>query len=525
VGRAVLRRRHPDHENGACAVARRPDSYPIRVCGAFALLLALTAVPIFSTVLPPLVDYPNHLARMHLLAEGGDAFYAVRWLALPNLAQDLIVPPLTRVISLDLAAKLFLVMVFALMAGGAMWLNRIAAGGWRLWPLLGFLLLYNRIFLWGFVNYLFGVGVALCGTALWLALEERRWWLRVLASSLVALACFFSHIAALGFYGLVILGVEVPSALTEARLRRWRALGRRISIAAPQFAVPAALLLAVRNVSPAGSISYAGLWRKADLLFSVFDNYARAFDIASFALFMGLIGGLAWTRRLGLVPRLACAAGLVFAAYLLLPSQMHGGYGADRRLPIALFLLLVAASAPKFPNRRLAAAIGIVAASVLIVRLGLIERIWREADRVYVADLAGIDALPRSSRLAIAHPAGLFHVVPVPEVHLAVLAIPRREAFVPTLFAIPGQQPVALRPAFAALAEAAQPERLWAALTGGDADLPATLGRYDFVAFTDNRAIQVPPNPCLAPLFGRPTFQIFAVIHAPNCTGASGEGR
>ena len=104
-------------------------------------MLTLAAVPPFSTVLPPLVDYPNHLARMHLLAEGGNAFYAVRWAALPNLAEDLIVPPLARLIPLEIAAKSFLVMIFMLMAGAAIWLNRVATGGWRLWPLLAFLVL------------------------------------------------------------------------------------------------------------------------------------------------------------------------------------------------------------------------------------------------------------------------------------------------------------------------------------------------------------------------------------------------
>ena len=134
-------------------------------------------------------------------------------------------------------------MIFALMAGGVVWLNRCATGGWRLWPLLAFLLLYNRILLWGFLNYLFGIGIALVGTASWLALEARRWWLRVLASSLVALACFFSHIAAFGFYALVLLGVEALPAWAELRTRRWAALGRRISVAAPQFILPAVLLL------------------------------------------------------------------------------------------------------------------------------------------------------------------------------------------------------------------------------------------------------------------------------------------
>jgi hypothetical protein len=486
----------------------------------------LVAVPPFSTVLPPLVDYPNHLARMHLLAEGGNAFYAVRWAPLPNLAEDLIVPPLSRVLPLDTAGKLFLVMIFALMAGGALWLNRCATGCWRWWPLLAFLLLYNRILLWGFLNYLFGIGVALVGSASWLALEGRRWWLRVFASSLVALACFFSHIAVFAFYALVLLGVEGLPAWAELRARRWAALGRRIGVAAPQFILPAVLLLGGPHDAAGATVSYAAIWRKIDLLFNVFDNYNRVFDVACFVSFLSLIGGLLWTKRLALEPRLGCACGIVFAAYLLLPSQMSGGSGIDRRLPVAFFLLLVAASAPRFPSGRVAAVIGIAATAVLIVRLGVIESVWREADRVYRADLAGIDLLSRGAKLAVAHPEGLFHVIPIPEVHLPTLAIARRDAFVPTLFAIPGQQPVMLKPALAVLAEAAQPQILWADLSADSAPnrahLPSSLRGYDFVVFTDNRPVHVPSNRCLMPFFVRPSFQIFAVAHDADCISSNG---
>ena len=44
-----------------------------------------------------------------------------------------------------------------------------------MWPLLAFLLLYNRMFLWGFLNYLFGVGVALIGVALSRSFATRGW--------------------------------------------------------------------------------------------------------------------------------------------------------------------------------------------------------------------------------------------------------------------------------------------------------------------------------------------------------------
>src|SRR5438105_498460 len=187
---------------------RRPElpdlQAAIGVLLAGVALLALFSVPIFSAVLPPLFDYPNHLARFWLLLTGGNAFYEVGWAPLPNLAGDLIVPLFARLVPLELAGKLFLVLSFALILGGAAWLNRMVSGGWRLWPLLTVAFLYNRQFLWGFINYLFGLGAALCGLALWLALERRDAWSRLVAAALVALLCFFSHIAAFGVYALMI---------------------------------------------------------------------------------------------------------------------------------------------------------------------------------------------------------------------------------------------------------------------------------------------------------------------------------
>jgi hypothetical protein len=489
--------------------------------------MLLMAVPLFSTVLPPLFDYPNHLARMHLLSEGGNLFYAVHWEPLPNLAQDLIVPPLARLMRLDIASKLFLVAIFGLITGGTIWLNRVATGTWRMWPLLAFLLLYNRIFLWGFLNYLFGIGVALGGTALWLALEREPWWLRTLASSLVALACYLSHIAAFGFYALVIIGIELSPGWGELRARRWMALGRRIAIAGTQFAIPAVLFFAYWHPAAATGVSYGAFWRKADLLFSVFDNYDRAFDIVCLALFLGLIGWLAATRRLQLAPRLDGAAGLVFAAYLFLPSRIYGGAGADHRMPVAMFLLLIAMTEAKFPNRRTSTAIGAAAAGLLVARITVIEYVWLRADHVYSADLAGIDMLPRGAKLAVAYPAGAVNFVPVPEVHLAVLAVARREAFVPTLFAYEGQQPIALEPSYETRADAATPQDLWAVIVAGH-DAAKTAGsaralqQYDFVAVTGGEPSDVPPAQCLRPFFRQPTFEIFTVLHDAACGSPEG---
>jgi hypothetical protein len=490
------------------------------VFAAFAVLLVIVSVPLFSTVLPPLVDYPNHLARLHLIAEGGNAFYAVRWAPLPDLAADLVVPALARAMPLALAGKLFLVLTFALIAGGTLWLNRAATGRWRMWPLLAFLLLYDRILLWGFINYLFGLGVALCGLALWLDLEDGPIWLRVGASTLVALACFFSHIAAFGVYALAIAGIELPAALSQPRARFYRELPQRIAVAGAQFVLPAIIFLRYEPPSPGGSISFTHIWRKADLLFSVFDDYSRPFDIAGFVLLIALFGVLAWRRRLLIAPRLGVAAAFLLAAYLLLPSQMMSGSGVDRRLPVALFLVLIAATAPVLP-RRPALMIGIAAAAVFAARMAVIEAVWLNADRIYTDDIAVIDSLPQSAMLAVAYPPRDVNAGAIPELHVATLAAARREAFVPTIFAYATQQPLALRPPYDQLAGATSPNWIWDGFVGRDAmarEAVATVLRdYDFVVFTDRDPFSVPPSACLEPMRSTPRFQLFALRHDRAC--------
>ena len=59
-----------------------------------------------------MVDYLNHLARMYLLSQHGtpdaNPYYEVAWALYPNLAMDLLVPQLARLISVENATRLFL---------------------------------------------------------------------------------------------------------------------------------------------------------------------------------------------------------------------------------------------------------------------------------------------------------------------------------------------------------------------------------------------------------------------------------
>lgn len=128
---------------------------------------------------------------MHILADGGQSvwlrqYYEIHWDLLPNLSMDVVVPPLTRFMSVERAGKVFIALTFALLAGGTMALHAALHRRLSPWPLLAFFL-YNSVFLWGFLNYLFGLGLALFACALWVRLRTGS--TRFVVPLFVFLAC------------------------------------------------------------------------------------------------------------------------------------------------------------------------------------------------------------------------------------------------------------------------------------------------------------------------------------------------
>lgn len=501
-----------------------------RLAAGFALLLALALLPLVSVRVPPLLDYPNHLARMHILIDAGRSAelaraYEIRWSPLPNLAMDAVVPVLARILPLDLAGRGFVALALALMAAGVVLLHRAAGRSWSYWPLAGFLLLYNRILLWGFVNYLAGLGVALIGLALWLSLADRpgrRFW----AVGVAALIAYFCHLVAFGLLALMIGGVELASLWSGFTARRWRALaGETAAILAP-LAAPVVLWLAAWRPGPGdgGGLAWANPLRKIDLLFSVFDDYSRPFDVAGFVVLVLLLGYGFWRRRLTLDRRLGSALAVLTLAYLAMPARLLGGSGVDHRLPVMLALLLVAATRPIGWSRRTGLTIGVALVALFAVRLALVERAWLAADRVYRPILEALDQLPRGARLAVASGPSAVGAGAAPLLHLPTYAIITADAFVPTEFTYAGQQPLALTPAYAALADASEPDDLWAGLVTATPEKRAAslaiLGQYDALAVIDRRPVPPLMLSCLTPLFATPQFRLYAVDRTPGACGS-----
>ena len=87
--------------------------------GAYVLL----CLPLLLVDVPPLTDFPNHMARMDILAQlGHEPFltqvYHARWKVIPNLAIDSFMPWLVTVLPVYVAGRLLLALILLLDLAG-----------------------------------------------------------------------------------------------------------------------------------------------------------------------------------------------------------------------------------------------------------------------------------------------------------------------------------------------------------------------------------------------------------------------
>jgi hypothetical protein len=492
----------PERGGGPPAMRTRIDLTNL-TASKFALLFAaffiVAAVPILAVATPPLLDYPNHLARVHILADYERSaslrqFYALDWRPIPNLAMDLVVPPLSRIMPLAWAGKAFLLTILLLIVGGTAALHRILFGRWSAWSLLAFMVLYNRILLWGFVNFLFGVGLLMVATASWVAWRERAIWLRLPIAALFALALYFAHLFAFAAYASVILGYEMTRLRRQGSLNSLAGIGA-LCASGLQF-VPVLALLVLAAGPGGGDIAWSRLVRKLDLLFNVVDNYHRWFDIATFALLVALFVAAAVARALTVSRVMVASLVLLCLAQLVMPNRLFGGTGVDHRMPLILALLLIGASSLVLADRRRQAILAALLALLFVVRVAVVAVRWIGYDRTYAPIVAALATLPPGSRLAIASPPASVHVPAddAPMTHFAALAVIAADAFVPTLFVFSGQQPLTFREPYASLARSASPEDFWALIVDGapddDGRIATALSSYDFVLVTADAAVR-----------------------------------
>jgi hypothetical protein len=425
---------------GRILTVKYSPSLPVWI---FAGLFFISLVPFALCSPMPLSDYPNHVARMHIIAHLGQSaelakYYSVKWEFIPNLAMDIMVPLMIPALSAEAASMVFAAFSMFLISSGAIVLHRKLYGRWSLVPFASFLLLYNRHFLWGFLNYLFSVGLGLWMLAAHIHYRDRSPLFRISLFTVLAVALMVSHLHAFASYAVLVGGYEISVVSRNRNKAAWRSL----MVSAAQFVLPVILFLALSSTTDrAGEIKWSSPMDKLYGLLDMVNNYSLPLDVATFLILAGLVAlGLA-TRRLSIHRDMRLPLALLFIIYLCLPRLMFASFGADRRLLVMATLAAVASMSVRIDTLKARTALVTGVALLFFVRMGVIAANWVQAQRVYQPILAALEQLPRGARVVVLVGGDNFPYLANPPLdHVPNMAVITRDAYLNTLFAEPGKQ-------------------------------------------------------------------------------------
>ncbi len=395
------------------------------------LALALLAcLPFFVAAYPQMADYPSHLARYHIMLDGGRSewlarYYRFEWRWSGNLGVDLLIWPMAKLFGLELGSKIAAGIIppltgIALVAVEWTLRRRVGVGA-----LLALATIWSPAMLLGFTNFTLSLALALFAFAGWVRLEQWRWrWLLFMP---VALAVWLCHLAGWGVLGVLVFGYEWHSRRLPAAL-----------IAPWPLALPAVPVLL--GGGAAGLTVYGSnvLFYKSSILIMAMRDQLFELDTGSLLLLvMAFVFALLRGRFDGRIGRAAAIFALLAA---LLPRHLGGGDYTDYRL-IGVALMTGCLAIDWAPPRLLLW----LASALFLVRLGVTATAWHRSSDEAADMLKALEQVPRGARIAAAvaqnpraWPNDLFQ-------HLPSYATVRRDALVNTHFAQPGVHMLHLR--------------------------------------------------------------------------------
>jgi hypothetical protein len=433
----------------------------------FLILFAATQLPLYYVQYPDIVDFPNHLARFHVLmhlseSETLQRYYELRGPQIGTaLAMEVIVPVLGSMMPLMLALKVFASLAMLLLMTGAVALGRTLNGRFS-YLLLGVLIFANNLtFQQGLFNYIFSVGLALWLLSTWIAVREwYRYWYSILFTSGCVLL-YFCHLSALGIYALGVLGYEL------GRIRRsgngtMRLDWREWVLLSVQF-IPVAILhlfFSTRgSYVPSGDDSLGLLFTyKAALVLLApglsVSGYAVGWIVGFVVLFVVCI---ALRKRVLLLARPARWVAIpLMLAVLLLPHVAFGSSLVDTRLlPVVALILwcgLSLTESSSIARKIVTAAIAVV---VIVISLQTAFE-WDSRDGEYRDVRAALRQIPEGSKVAVAVVSWPGGTLPISQ-GVAAWSVIDRSALLSSLYLWPFQPVwVAYRPAYVSVAQLAR---------------------------------------------------------------------
>gem|GEM_PF-6528048 len=460
------------------------------------LFSALFITVLYSAVLcvfkyPPLLDYSNHLARMHIFAHQShpdfEPYFFFQISVPTNLAMDVLVPILDLVLPLSVAGKAFLILIIAASVFAPLFLSRILLGRCTAISLVAAVFAFNAAFLMGFVNFLFSAALAMYafGFYVWMDRRQSPTSYKILIGSVLSILVFLSHIYGFAAYAICIgahylwryglkdikrLVLHAAQFIPVSVLLAVFVAASVSDGAVPAPETPSVLLAADRleaaplptlpneDVQAIGPVQSANwippliqeAWKKLTKLWLQYGGF--------FWLPLGFVAGLitlyvrhrVWPFEKAFFAPVAA----LIAFALFLPTTLWGAWNVDWRFLVPATILAAGLCADLNGHWRAQAAIVAGTLALAILQSGLVLDRLIKADAHQNSVISVMSDIPAGARVFAIVPSGTPAQAehPVPFSHMATLGVIENNAFVPSLFASSIQQPLRYRAPFDALA-------------------------------------------------------------------------
>jgi hypothetical protein len=435
---------------------------------AILILAVMLLVPIWSAAFPPLLDYPNHLARSFVLAHLNDStftfsrFYRADWGAYPYLGMDASLALLGRLFPIETAGRVFLSLC-ALVLPAAVWffLRQVNPGddATSLWALL---IVYNVFFLEGFLNFDLSLSVGFLALGLWLRWLTKPGIARWVAALAVFTVLYFTHLLGFGIAGLIVVAYL---ALDRRPLRDWIWSG---ALALPGVAL---YLHSSRVGLSLQKIVFHGFGEKLDSLGMIMHGYWPALDWISLAA-LGAWFLAAWWRnpQFHWNGRWIVIAAFLFALFWTIPWMWGEGSDLDIRVLPVLFVVILATARVGRRAKWLAAVPLLLFAAQHVSMTHHFEDAQPE-----LAGLArSFDVIPRSA-LVLPIVEGDQDPIERPFTHFWAYGVIRKGWFSPYLMDAPGETPMRI------IYDSYTPDGFWNHAYEESPDWKQVQSEYDYV--------------------------------------------
>ncbi len=443
----------------------------------FILLASSLALPFAFVHEPPLLDYPNHLARTFVLSHLHDPafhfaeYYRADWKPYPYILWDMLLVALQQVLPVEAAGKLLLILTTVLLPVAVAWfLWQANRTGIKL-SLLACALSYDVLFLWGFAAYHLSVGFCFLMVGTWLWYRRKPSLVRAALFVVISFATYFAHL--LGFASAALILV-----LYELTVFNWREWLRLSCFLAP----PSLLFLwAHPGLSKQSSMEWRPIVEK---LHALRDLPTQGYDDRLDQIFLGglvlcFLIAVVRNRELHVNWRWLVVTLGLFGAFLLLPYGWGTSSDLDVRLVPPLCLLTLAV----LRVGRRATWIAALAVALVALRVFNITTGFQEETQKSAAMNHGIEQIARNAKVFPLvdtckddEPLDYYYV------HYWAYAVIRRGAISPYLFDIPGQTPMRI------IYEPYTSDGYWDHCYAVQPDWELVAADYDYIwSYGDNR--------------------------------------